>query len=384
MEKVETINPQRIAWCCDEQGITIEQLAVDVGIAPTTLLQLMDGDKSLSINQLRLIARYFNRGMLFFLEQDPVNEGKVHSPQFRTISNQKPEISRKLKALIERVEHQRQIYIGLLEDLGEDVGKSWYPTTLQFDVKRIKLAAAEARDWLDLEEGIDFQQLRSAVEHKGILVFVSNGYKGQWQIAKDNPIRGFSLYFDCYPVIAIKKQSTEGPQAFTLMHELAHLLLHRKSFIDDEDDFSSYQGKEKIANEFAGNVLVPDHFLAQISTLNFPMGEVSSYDNYLKDYRKRWCVSGEVILRRMLNEGLLAQEHYQAYREYKASLPQTEGGGGARYRYREPVRMFGESFVQTVLDALHNQQITLARASTYLDNLKIKDLRRLEDAHARI
>jgi len=65
-------------------------------------------------------------------------------------------------------------------------------------------------------------------------------------------------------------------------------------------------------------------------------------------------------------------------------LPIPEGGGGSRYRYKEPLRMFGESFVRTVLDALHSQQITLARASTYLDNLKIKDLRRLEETHARI
>lgn len=386
MEKAHAINPQRIAWCCEEHGITLEQLAKDVGIAPATLDRAMDGEDALSINQLRHVAAYFNRGILFFLEHDPVNEAKVHSAQFRTISNQKPELSPKLKALVERVEGQRQVYISLLEDLGEDVGKKWYPDTFQFDASHIKQAAATARKWLGLVDGSDFWQMRRTVEDKGIMVFVSNGYNGQWQIAKENPIRGFSLFFETFPVIAIKKQSSEGPQAFTLMHELAHLLLHRESFIDDEVDFHSYQGKEKIANEFAGNVLVPDSFLTQVDTANFPVGEVASYDNYLKEYRKRWCVSGEVILRRMLNEGLLAQERYQAYREWKQALPitQVEGRGNRGYRFREPIRMFGEPFVRTVLDALHSQQITLARASTYLDNLKIKDLRRLEETHARV
>lgn len=384
MEKAQAINNQRIAWCCEEQGITVEQLAAEVGIAPATLQRAMDGEDALSINQLRHMATYFNRGMLFFLERNPVNEAKVHSAQFRTISNQKPELSPRLRALVERVEHQRQVYISLLEDLGEDIGNKWYPETLQFDANQIKQTAAIARQWLGLVDGNDFWQMRRAVEDKGIMVFVSNGYSGQWQIAKENPIRGFSLYFDSFPVIAIKKQSSEGPQAFTLMHELAHLLLQRESFVDDEVDLHSYQGKERVANEFAGNVLVPDSFLAQVDTTNFPVGEVASYDNYLREYRTRWGVSGEVILRRMLNEGLLARERYQAYREYKASLPIPESGGGARYRYKEPLRIFGESFVRTVLDALHSQQITLARASTYLDNLKIRDLRRLEETHARI
>lgn len=384
MEKAHAINPQRIAWCCEEQGISVAQLARDVGIAAATLERAMDGEDALSINQLRHIAAYFNRGMLFFLEHEPVNEAKVHSAQFRTISNQKPELSARLKALVEKVEQQRQVYVSLLENLGEEVGTKWYPDNLQLDTGHIKQAAATVRKWLALTDGSDFWQMRRAVEDKGVMVFVSNGYNGQWQIAKENPIRGFSLYFDTFPVIAIKKQSSEGPQAFTLMHELAHLLLHRESFIDDEVDFHSYQGKERVANAFAGNVLVPDNLLAQVDSVSFPVSEVAAYDNYLKEYRTRWCVSGEVILRRMLDEGLLAQERYQAYREYKAAQPIPEGTGGARYRYKEPLRMFGETFVRTVLDALHSQQITLARASTYLDNLKIKDLRRLEDTHARV
>jgi len=385
MEKIHAINPQRITWCCQEQGISIEQLSREVGVAQATLESTIRGEDALSINQLRKIATYFNRGMLFFLEHNPVNEAKVHSAQFRTITNQKPELSPKLMALVERIEKQRQVYISLLEDLGEDVGTKWYPVGLKLSSSNVKQAAIAARRWLGLVEGYEFSEMRQAVEAKGIMVFVSNGYKGKWQIAKENPIRGFSLYYPVLPLIAIKKQRSYGPQAFTMMHELAHLLLHRESFIDDEDDFYSYQGKEKAANEFAGNVLVPDIFLEQINLKNFPRTEIYLYESYLKIYGQRWCVSTEVILRRMLNEGLLLQENYQAYREWKQSLPITdEGGGGSRTRYKEPVRVFGVQYVRTVLDALNGKYITLAKASTYLDNLKIKDLRRLEETHVHI
>ncbi|WP_177418244.1 helix-turn-helix domain-containing protein [endosymbiont of Lamellibrachia barhami] len=385
MDKIQAINPQRILWCCEEQGLSLEQLSREVGIALATLESAMQGEDVLSINQLRKIASQFNRGMLFFLEHGPVNEAKVHSAQFRTITNQKPELSPKLTAFVERIERQRQVYISLLEDLGEEVETAWYPIDFKLDPRNVKQAAYAVRRWLGLVDGMELSELRRAVESKGILVFISNGYKGQWQIAKENPIRGFSLYYPSFPTITIKKQKTEGPQAFTMMHELAHLLLHKDSFIDDEDDFFSYQGKEKAANEFAGNVLVPDEQLGQLDLNNFPGKDVVAYDSYLQSYCRRWCVSTEVILRRMLNEGLLLRESYQAYRQWKQSLPPPkETGGGSRYRYKEPIRIFGEPFVHTVLNALHGKQITLARASTYLDNLKIKDLRRLEETHVHI
>ncbi len=36
--------------------------------------------------------------------------------------------------------------------------------------------------------------------------------------------------------------------------------------------------------------------------------------------------------------------------------------------------MFGDAYVRTILDALSANHITLNKASSYLDNLKIKDL----------
>ena len=384
MEKIHAINPQRILWCCKEHEVSVEQLAKAIGISRATLERTVQGKDALTVNQLQKMADYFNRGLLFFLEHTPVNEVKIHSAQFRTISNQKPELSVKLKTLVERIERQRQVYIGLLENLGGDVAKMWYPDNLDPGIDNIKQVASIVRKWLGLVEGVDFLQLRRAVEDKGIMVFVSNGYNGQWQIARTSPVRGFSLCFEHYPVIAIKKQNTDGPQAFTLMHELAHLLLHRDSFIDDDEDLNRYQGKEKVANELAGHVLVPDNFLYQVDLADFPINDVAAYDNYLKRYSRLWCVSPEVILRRLLDEGKIEKTYYQHYRKYKQSIPfvEREGRGSRKYRFKEPVRMFGEPFVRTVLDALHNQQISLAKASTYLDNLKIKDIHKLEEIHA--
>ena len=117
-----TINPTHLQWCCEAIDVDIDHLSNDINIAKTTLQKA-----EVSIQQLTKIAKYFNRGLLFFLESDDVLEDKIYSPQFRTINNQTPIHDRKLRALIERVEKQRQIYLGLMEDLGEPLKRDWLP-----------------------------------------------------------------------------------------------------------------------------------------------------------------------------------------------------------------------------------------------------------------
>ena len=376
MERIQSINPERIAWCCADHGITPDELASEVGIAQLSIERLMAGKNSLTFNQLRKIAEYFGRGVLFFLEQGSVDVAQAHTPQFRTLANQKPELSAKLKALIERVEKQRAVYLSLREDLDDTDRPRFSPPDLPG--KNLPEAARIARLWLGLAEENSFDTFRTAIEIQGVLVFRSNGYNGKWQIAKENPIIGFTLYDPNCPVIVIKKQPWETQQTFTLAHELGHLLLHKTSSIDDEQDLQSHEGRKRDANAFAGHLLVPDAFLESIPDAGRP-DDVSLYDEWLERPRKAWGVSGEVILRRLLDAGRLPQSEYTAYRQWRACASVTPKEGGNRmYRHREPKHVFGDPFVETVLDALSARHITLAKASSYLDNLKIKDLHQLE------
>ena len=384
MEKI-AINPNRLNWCMNTIQIDIEHLSFEVHIAKPTLVLAMENHAALTVTQLQKIATYFKRSLLFFLDPNEVREEKIFTPQFRTINNQKPIHSSKLRTFIERVEKQRQVYIGLLEDLGEPINANWHPD-LNWNVTDIKKISANIREWLELPKSYDFNDLRQSVERKGIIVIVSNGYSGKWQIDKKDPVRGFSLYYEILPIIVIKKQASEGAQAFTLMHELAHLLLHKESTIDNDEDFYNYQGKEKEANEFAGNLLVPDVFLNQINIKRLLNLRINEYDDFLADFKKLWCVSGRAILVRLLRNDKIPQQCYQDYvtlQEKKYSSEESQISLDKKpipriYRHREPINVFGKPFVYAVFDSLHNKNITLAKASTYLDNLKISDVRQLE------
>lgn len=380
MERIDSINPQRIAWCCADRGITPGDLAAELDIAPVNIEKAMAGEEGLTFNQLKKIAEYFGRGVLFFLEQSVVDEAQVHTPQFRTLANQKPELSASVKALIERVEKQRAVYLSLREDLDETDRPVFSPPELPRN--NPQEAGRIARRWLGLGERNDFDSYRSAVEAKGVLVFLSNGYNGKWQIAKENPILGFALYDAECPAIFIKKRDwEETQQTFTLIHELGHVLLHKGSSIDDEQDFQSQQGEEREANAFAGYLLVPDAFLATVQ--GTAPDDVTQFDDWLKAPRKAWGVSAEVILRRLMDTGRLPPDQYVAYRHWRGQPTTKKTDSGSReLRHREPKHIFGDRFVRTVLDSLNERQITLAKASGYLDSLKIKDLHQLQRHYA--
>lgn len=380
MERLESLNPDRIVWCCGDRGISIDELAAETRIPYTSIERALNRDSSLTFGQIQKIASYLGRGVLFFLEPGPVDEQAVHSTQFRTLANQKPALSPKLKSIIERAEKQRAVYLTLLEELKLSDTQNYSPPDVRG--KSPTEAANLAREWLRVDEANSFEAYRSAIEGHGILVFRSNGYNGKWQIPKESLILGFSLYDDKCPLIVVRKQSAEVRQTFTLAHELGHLLLHRSSSIDDEQDLNANAGDERDANVFAANFLVPDEYLERIPNHGIP-GDPADIDSWLQDYRRAWGVSADVILLRLVSAGRIRQSVYPQYREWKEQQPESTSVGGTRiYRHREPKHLFGDKFVHVVLDALNSRKITITKASRYLDSLKVKDLHKLESYYA--
>jgi len=380
MTIIDNINPNRILWCSREYQLPIKEIAEKTNISINTLQAVVEGKKNnLTLKQLQLLGKLFNTGILFFLDANPVNESIMFSPLFRTLTNQKPEITYKLKSFIQNVEKHRNIFLNLLEETQSNYNLNWFPNHLRITIKDLKSTILQVRGWLDLSETLNFNHFRNSLELKGIHVLLSNGHAGQWQFSKDDKIRGFSLFYDTCPVIVINKQNSEEAQSFTLAHELGHLLLHRHSSIDTNEDFNQYQGIEKDANEFAGQLLVPDEFLKQIDfDLIKRLTHPQEYDHHLKTFAQKWGVSVEVILRRLLENNIVSQNNYSTYHFQKSGATNNNKSGGQRYRFKEPLNIFGRQYVSTVLEAYNQEKITLNKTSNYLDNLKISYIKELE------
>ena len=392
MGLIKKINSQRISWCCHEYGISVPVLGKKIGMAPSRLDAVLGNNAGMTAKQLRSLAKLFHKDVSFFMEPGPVDEKKVLSVNFRTIAGQRPGLDFKIKTLIERVELHRKTYVDLKEDSIEPLETPWKGMGNFPQGRSPASVASFTRDWLGLDaKDRDFPTFRQAVEDKGILVFVSNGYAGKWQIEKDSPMRGFSLYFDLAPVIFIKKISGDAAndggkriQTFTLMHELGHLLIHKNSFIDFEEDIQKHKGIEKEANEIAGNILVPAKYLHQLDLDKLSDADATEFDDLIKAKANSWGVNSWVVMLRLLAEGRISKTQYNAYEEYRMGMPKSitnsNDGFGRRTRHQEPLNIFGRHYVATVLDALNEKQITLVKASNFLDNLSVRDLHELNHA----
>ena len=77
MDRIGNINLERIRWCCDDRGITREDLREKLKISASTWEKFLQGELGLTFNQLQKMAKYFNRGVLFFLEANEVDAQKL-------------------------------------------------------------------------------------------------------------------------------------------------------------------------------------------------------------------------------------------------------------------------------------------------------------------
>lgn len=390
MNEYISVNPERIKWCCNKYGISDSVLAHKLGVNEEKIQTIFDSNQvqpkvGLTFRQLEKLAQTFSESILFFINNEPVIEENLLTPQFRTMESQIPNLDIQIKKIIENVVSQQDLYISLLEELGEEL-LGFSPIDLN-DLS-LEKAALKVRKWLDIPSSrkLSFKDYREKIESKGILVFVSNGYSGSWKIPNSSKILGFSFYHEKVPVIFVKKdnENSDNQSVFTLMHELAHILIHKKTIIDSTDVITSDIRIEKEANEFASNILVTSSMLDTIDD-DLKPDNVQYYRDWVKNITSKYSVSTDVVLLRLLKNGRVSQREYNEYREYCAkerdfyfSLPVARDQNIPRRRYLEPKQIFGESYVRVILDALQNNIVTLSKASNYLDGLKIKSIKELE------
>jgi len=383
MATIKSVNADRIRWCMADRNISTEELADEIGVKHEKINSILKGEAAPSLTQLKNIAKYFNRGLLFFVAEGEVNETKLRTPGFRTLTNEHPQLDSQIKALMERAERQRQIFLNLREELGEDEMQSFRPPRV--DRENPKAAADAVRRWLDLNGDRSFDSYRRLIESKGVLVFRSNGYPGPWQVPTESEIEGFTIFHEQFPIIFVRKRDARQRELFTLAHELGHLVLHREGSIDSEENVFGAKGREREVNAFAGNLLVPDAELDLLDYSQKPDGP-QDFESWLKRPSRAWGVSVEVVLRRLLDSGRLSRTEYEGYRAWKMEQiqPETSGFAPRNNRHREPVTVFGKSFVATVLEALGSKQITITKASRFLDNINITNVHKLQRDFNRI
>ncbi len=221
-----------------------------------------------------------------------------------------------------------------------------------FDEHIVEQVANEVRDWLGVEDA-PLGDVLSLLEGKGLKIFL---YK------LPNSVSGFSAYTDeVGGAIFVNADHRTERQYFTALHELSHLIFHRKEY-QSPASTSAKVGKsdprEQAANFLAGAVLLPRTIME---------AELHPYRNrwlpfsLLADIKQRYSVSMRTILVRAGQLGIISsRQSFQQIAKINAKYGKEDEP--VDLKRPESLRRLNRLVYQSLIE----EKITTSRAAEVL------------------
>ena len=379
-EPVVGVQPSVIRWARESIGMSIEDVAHKLKKSPeeVTAWESVDGT-SPTYSQLENLAyKVFKRPMaVFFLPAPPDEIPPVR--EFRTLPDADLQTLHADTYLQVRKAHAYQLTLKEIFDSSNPSGKQIWkeaPLDMQLSVEAQALNVRKAlgislEDQLALRsDELALKRWREAVEANGIFVFKAP--------FKQKDISGFCLLDTDFPLIYLNNSTTKTRQIFSLLHELAHLLLNVSGISKFEASYVSRlpmveRRIEQFCNKIAAEILIPSaDFIQQIA--GFPGNAESVQDHLYANLASRYGVSREAVLRRLLDMGRVSNAFYEQKAKFWAG--QKKAGTGGDW-YASQNTYLSERFAREVIGRHYRNQISVEQASEFL-GIKAKNFSGLE------
>jgi Zn-dependent peptidase ImmA (M78 family)/DNA-binding XRE family transcriptional regulator len=287
--------PNEIRAYRDQLGFSQEDLGELIGVTRQTIATWESGEREPSLAQLTSIARVMGVAVEL-LQGLPLPESKDPNSFFSSLLFRADEPSALTPTIRNHIAQQVADYTALEQLLGEvPVSPAKFPLE-GYDPEIIEDHSKEVRNWLGLGESGPIGDSLSLLENKGLKVL---------PYRLPDKISGFSAYEDDWGCLVVVNETHETErQFFTSLHELAHLILHRKEYRQPPARTKSTDPREKAANHLAGAVLLPKNILSK---------ELRAYrdrwipDPILVDIKRRYGVSLRTILYRAEQVGIITK-----------------------------------------------------------------------------
>ncbi len=378
---VANANPTVLGWARRMAGLDVASAARKAGTRDHRLESWERGDDQPTVVQLRRLADAYKRPLaVFFMDEPPQDD-----PFPRDFRRESPDAADAatpaLRLAVREAHFRREAALDLYAELDEQPATFELTTSLDSDPEAVAAALRAALVEDDPPSGGDPRQWlsrwRAAAEALGVLVFQAQG------IDVDE-MRGFSISDRPLPVVVLNIKDAWTARSFSLMHELAHVMLNRGGLCLNEDDGprSERQRVETFCNHVAGATLVPEPLLVQRPEVpGYRTSQMSDED--IAAIARQFGVSREVVVRRLLVLDRVDEPFYQRKRaEYAAAVkrgsPQRRGGGFAPPSTLT-VATAGRHFTKLVLQAYDEERITSSDVAEYL-GVRLKHLERIRAA----
>jgi Zn-dependent peptidase ImmA (M78 family) len=206
---------------------------------------------------------------------------------------------------------------------------------------------------------------RAAVEQIGVLVFQFT------KVALDE-VRGLTLPRTPLPVAAINGKEFPEAKAFTLFHEVIHLMLaagnEEAPALRERRSSAEWTEVERFAEVAASHALIPEDALQSMVRQLGLQAAVWDFDN-VRRLARTFRLTPLATATRLRESGFMSWPQYNRWRaewqSYVDKLPPRRGGFATPVE--KAVNRAGRPFVQLVLEGLAANRITPVDAARYLD-----------------
>ena len=356
-------NPDILDDILQTRALSRSQLSERLGVSSDKLNEELNRKPQPKHTLLNKIARELSvPEFVFYMKNSPTLHDSL--PDFRTPQQQ---ATPKSKATVESIQWAE----GIQRLLSENNGKPLYalPYLSPNLNQKIDDFALEARqffgitpsDQTDAKDSKAFYLLcRKKIEDHQILVLQDS--------FPTEDGAGYCIWSPIHPIIVINTQRQRSSRRlFTLLHELAHVLMHQSGI---SDPFISRNSIERLCNRFAASFLLPraylDVLLRGLEISNTPT------PSEIARIASRLNISQQAAILQLERLGQVAKGSHDQWLSYVQMHGnpdfKKEGGGGNQPPPQEKVKLarFGFAFANAVSKLIRDARVTpidLYRAS---------------------
>jgi Zn-dependent peptidase ImmA (M78 family) len=368
------IKPEILVWARKAAGYkNLGAAAAKIAVTPEKLASWESGLDAPTVIQLRKIAGVYKRPIaIFYLPEAPKGVDVLHD--FRTIPGGRAgEYSPELTFEIRKAYHRREKALEMYADLGETP----IPVSLTASINdEVDVLAERIRQYLGVSKTVQeewktsydaLNGWKSAIESREILVF-------QASRIDVSEMRGFSIASQPSPVVVLNSADAPYARVFTLLHEMVHIALSVDGVctLDSKRD-----GTEIFCNAVAGATLLPVSWFKELPA--------QWTDSNVRAVAKRFGMSNQVVIRRLLTLGKISQSEYNLRKavyekEAKEFAALQADKNTPITQSTKALSSAGKLFTKLVLDSYHQQKVTSSDVS---DLLSVR-LQYLKDIEAKV
>lgn len=320
------VNPQMLVWARSETPFnTTESVELAFPAIKASSLDAWEkGEDYPSITEAKKLAAIYKLPFAtFYLSETPAKKVKRYTDRRTLKGYYSEEISYALWSEIQRIESNRD---SILEFSADETPSRIIPNTTNDSITEI---ANAIRGYLGLDTPLrtksaygsnPFNYYRNIIERSGIIVAQVSGVDIE-------EMKGLSIYFDSYPIIAINNKDYDRSKVFSLFHELAHIFRRSSSLCTIDMDEHSDQ-EETICDRIAAEALMPKTAFKQLAEQY--VARSSSVNSICIDrIAGRFGVSTFSALRRMYETGVINRKTFfdlfeVITNEYNANIARIE------------------------------------------------------------